>query len=191
MPDKFDVPSPVGLTHCGQKERELQLVGGGGAGIDWRRNVAHSQGVRAFDFLDRVPPRKQGRQLTVDLASESGLQRCVANRAQDRDHNVAGGGGQAAAAMDIGAAAIGGRRRNVGRRLLQRLVVGSHGLWRMTNALPAHLQNSHHDGGRVFLIFVADPRTIRLSHSNPHEGLPDSGIRSAQATAPSPSSPAA
>jgi hypothetical protein len=28
--------------------------------------------------------------------------------------------------------------------------------------LPAALQNSHQNGGPVFLIFVADPRTVRL-----------------------------
>jgi hypothetical protein len=28
--------------------------------------------------------------------------------------------------------------------------------------LPAALSNSHPNGGRVFLIFVADPRTVRL-----------------------------
>jgi hypothetical protein len=29
-------------------------------------------------------------------------------------------------------------------------------------SLPAGLQNSHRNGARVFLIFVADPRTVRL-----------------------------
>jgi hypothetical protein len=32
-------------------------------------------------------------------------------------------------------------------------------------ALAAALQNSHQDGGRVFLIFVADPITVRLCRS--------------------------
>lgn len=27
---------------------------------------------------------------------------------------------------------------------------------------PAHLQNSHQNGGRIFLIFVTDPITVRL-----------------------------
>ena len=43
--------------------------------------------------------------------------------------------------------------------------VGSQTAWRMTASLPADLQNSHQDGGCVFLIFVADPRTIRLSNN--------------------------
>ena len=32
----------------------------------------------------------------------------------------------------------------------------------MATPLPAGLRNSHQNGGRVFLIFVADPRTVRL-----------------------------
>src|ERR1700694_2429864 len=40
--------------------------------------------------------------------------------------------------------------------------LGSQTRWRMAMALPAGLQNSHQNGGRVFLIFVADPRTVRL-----------------------------
>jgi hypothetical protein len=31
----------------------------------------------------------------------------------------------------------------------------------MATSLPAGLQNSHQNGGRVFRIFVADPRTLR------------------------------
>jgi hypothetical protein len=31
--------------------------------------------------------------------------------------------------------------------------------------LPADLQNSHQNDGRIFLIFVADPITIRLCRS--------------------------
>ena len=40
--------------------------------------------------------------------------------------------------------------------------VGSHSAWRMAMYLPGRLQNSHRSGGRVFLIFVADPRTTQL-----------------------------
>lgn len=32
----------------------------------------------------------------------------------------------------------------------------------MAMYLPGRLPNSHRNGGRVFLIFVADPRTARL-----------------------------
>ncbi|MDT5345574.1 MAG: hypothetical protein QOE52_4758 [Mycobacterium sp.] len=39
--------------------------------------------------------------------------------------------------------------------------------------LPATLQNSHQNGGRIFLIFVADPRTVRL----PARKCACSGIR--------------
>jgi hypothetical protein len=42
------------------------------------------------------------------------------------------------------------------------VVVASHSLWRTAIPLPAGLQNSHQNGGRVFLIFVADPTTTRL-----------------------------
>jgi hypothetical protein len=37
--------------------------------------------------------------------------------------------------------------------------LGSHSPWRMTLPLPAMLRNSHRNGGGLFLIFVADPRT--------------------------------
>ena len=60
--------------------------------------------------------------------------------------------------------------------------VGSQVAWRMTLALPAALRNSHRNGGSVFLIFVADPITVRLcrnlstpsrprpwQHSNPKD----------------------
>jgi hypothetical protein len=40
--------------------------------------------------------------------------------------------------------------------------VGSQTAWRMAMSLPADLQNSHQNGGRDSLIFVADPITIRL-----------------------------
>ncbi len=40
--------------------------------------------------------------------------------------------------------------------------VGSQSAWRMAMYLPGRLQNSHRNGGRVFLIFVADPRPARL-----------------------------
>jgi hypothetical protein len=39
---------------------------------------------------------------------------------------------------------------------------GSHSAWRTAVALPAAVRNSHRNGGSVFLIFVADPRTTRL-----------------------------
>jgi hypothetical protein len=35
--------------------------------------------------------------------------------------------------------------------------VGSQSAWRMAMYLPGRLQNSHRNGGRVCLIFVADP----------------------------------
>jgi hypothetical protein len=38
----------------------------------------------------------------------------------------------------------------------------------MPLARPAALANSHHDGGRVFLIFVAEPRTEGDAHPPPH-----------------------
>ena len=41
-------------------------------------------------------------------------------------------------------------------------VVGSHSPWRIATLLPAALQSSHQNGGWVFLIFVADPITVRL-----------------------------
>src|SRR5258708_6917779 len=40
--------------------------------------------------------------------------------------------------------------------------VGSHSAWRMATGLPAGLQNSDRNGGRIFLIFVANARTARL-----------------------------
>jgi hypothetical protein len=42
------------------------------------------------------------------------------------------------------------------------MAVGSQSRWRMTTPLAARLQNSHQNGGRIFLIFVADPITVRL-----------------------------
>jgi hypothetical protein len=39
------------------------------------------------------------------------------------------------------------------------VVVGSHPAWRKPIPLRVFLQNSHQDGGPVFLIFVANPRT--------------------------------
>jgi len=41
----------------------------------------------------------------------------------------------------------------------------SHSSWRTAMLLPVTLQNSHQNGGRDFLIFVADPRTARLCRS--------------------------
>jgi hypothetical protein len=40
--------------------------------------------------------------------------------------------------------------------------VGSQSAWRVAILLTAVLQNSHQNGGRVFLIFVADPRTLLM-----------------------------
>jgi hypothetical protein len=40
--------------------------------------------------------------------------------------------------------------------------VGSQTQWRIAVLLPASLQNSHQNGGAVFLIFVADPITVRF-----------------------------
>jgi len=42
------------------------------------------------------------------------------------------------------------------------VTVDSQSAWRMAMSLPGRLQNSHGNGGRVFLILVADPRTTRL-----------------------------
>jgi hypothetical protein len=44
--------------------------------------------------------------------------------------------------------------------------VGSRSGWRIAMPLAAALQNSHQDGGRVFLNFGADPRTARLCNSD-------------------------
>jgi hypothetical protein len=46
-----------------------------------------------------------------------------------------------------------------------RFPLGSHRAWRMPTPLSPCLQNSHQNGGRVFLISVADPITVR-SYSN-------------------------
>jgi len=43
--------------------------------------------------------------------------------------------------------------------------VGSQTAWRIAMPLAAALQDSHRNGGHVFLIFVADPRTVRLSRN--------------------------
>ena len=51
--------------------------------------------------------------------------------------------------------------------------------------LPAGLQNSHQNGGRVFLIFVADPRTIRLCMNREHVFSVDSTAINALRTASS------
>ena len=44
----------------------------------------------------------------------------------------------------------------------RQMLVGSQRTWRKPTPPPACLQNSHQNGGRVFLIFVAGPRTARL-----------------------------
>ena len=41
--------------------------------------------------------------------------------------------------------------------------------------LPGRLQNSHRNGGRVFLIFVADPRTARLFRNFSRDDDRDTG----------------
>jgi len=56
-------------------------------------------------------------------------------------------------------------RRREGRRW----TVGSQVSWRIAIHLHATLQNSHQNGGRVFLIFVADPRTIRSCRKKPRD----------------------
>jgi hypothetical protein len=58
-----------------------------------------------------------------------------------------------------------GRYVEVLARLLPAADVASQTQWRMATALPARLQNSHQNGGRLFLIFVADPRTVRSCRS--------------------------
>jgi hypothetical protein len=50
----------------------------------------------------------------------------------------------------------------------------------MTTPLAARLQNSHQNGGRVFLIFVADPRIARLCR------ISDAVSSSAQSSKPWP-----
>jgi hypothetical protein len=42
--------------------------------------------------------------------------------------------------------------------------------WRMATPLPTHALNSHQNGGPLFLIFVANPITVRLSHPNTRIG---------------------
>ena len=42
------------------------------------------------------------------------------------------------------------------------ILTASQSPWRMAVPLPARLSNSHRNGGSAFLIFVADPRTVRL-----------------------------
>jgi hypothetical protein len=46
------------------------------------------------------------------------------------------------------------------------IIAGCHSAWRMAGLLPAGLPDSHRNGGRVFLIFVADPTTVRLSNED-------------------------
>ena len=48
----------------------------------------------------------------------------------------------------------------------------------MTAPLPAALQNSHRNGGRVFLIFVANPRTVRSCTTRMLARLPAIGPES-------------
>jgi hypothetical protein len=50
----------------------------------------------------------------------------------------------------------------LGLRTYKAQHVGSQSAWWMAMYLPGRLQNSHRNGGRVFLIFVADPRTAQL-----------------------------
>ena len=48
------------------------------------------------------------------------------------------------------------------RYRLERAAIGSHSVWRTAGVLAGRLQNSRQNGGRGFLIFVADPRPVRL-----------------------------
>jgi hypothetical protein len=48
--------------------------------------------------------------------------------------------------------------------------VGCRSAWRIGTSLPAALQNSHQNGGCVFLIFVADPRIRRLCEIHASSG---------------------
>jgi hypothetical protein len=63
--------------------------------------------------------------------------------------------------------------------LLSTLVahVGSQTPWRIAVPLPAALQTSHQNGGRIFLIFVANPRNLRLcmKHLRSSTGSPTPG----------------
>jgi len=53
----------------------------------------------------------------------------------------------------------------------------------MAVPLPAGLRNSHQNGGAVFLIFVADPRTVRLPTSSVARPA-STAVRSAHADHP-------
>jgi hypothetical protein len=59
--------------------------------------------------------------------------------------------------------------------------VGSQTPWRIVMPLPAALQNSHQNGGRVFLIFVADPIDLR-SYSSRGKTVPVSSVGVAPGT---------
>jgi hypothetical protein len=61
--------------------------------------------------------------------------------------------------------------------------LGSQTLWWMI-ALPARLQNSRHNGGRAFLIFVADPITVRLCWIARRVNLAGAPLRRASQRAP-------
>jgi hypothetical protein len=50
----------------------------------------------------------------------------------------------------------------LGMRTYTTAAVASQASWRMPMRLPEGFQDSHQDGGPLFLIFVADPRTVRL-----------------------------
>jgi hypothetical protein len=47
-------------------------------------------------------------------------------------------------------------------RARKKIAVGSQIPWRTAMSLPWCLQNSHQNGGPPFLIFVADPTTVRV-----------------------------
>jgi hypothetical protein len=61
------------------------------------------------------------------------------------------------------------------QRHADRFPLGSQSAWRMAMYLPGRLQNSHRNGGRVGLIFVADPRTAQLFRNFARDDDPDTG----------------
>jgi hypothetical protein len=67
---------------------------------------------------------------------------------------------------------------------LASLDVGSQTAWRIAVLLPAGLQNSHQNGGAVFLIFVADPITVRLYPMSNTFSVPTQSSRPSHAGTP-------
>jgi hypothetical protein len=66
-----------------------------------------------------------------------------------------------------------------GRDLIINRSVASQSPWRMAVPLPAGLSNSHRNGGSDFLIFVADPRTVRLFRNSlaTTTAIPEGAVR--------------